>query len=89
MLLVIGLKKYSPSGSDSETISPKRVLMPRWPVSTTLMPQPATLTTMTATIAMPAQMRIVRIGSGSPRRHRRCCRREKSVMLKAMNFLPC
>ena len=48
ILLVIGLKKYSPSGSDSEVILPKRVLTPRWPVSTTLTPQPATLTTMMA-----------------------------------------
>ena len=29
ILLVIGLKKYSPSGSDVEVISPKRVLTPR------------------------------------------------------------
>ena len=68
MLLVMGLKKYMPSGSDSETISPKRVLMPRWPVSTTLMPQPAKLRTTIARMAMPTQM-VIRSGAAGRRRH--------------------
>jgi hypothetical protein len=87
MLLVMGLKKYRPSGSDSDTISPKRVLMPRWPVSTTLMPQPAKLRTTTPTMAMPTQVKMVR--NGGPLRPSELPGPRKTGDVKAMDISPC
>jgi hypothetical protein len=60
------IEEVQPSGSDSEVILPKRVSTPRWPVSTTLTPQPAMLTTRMATARITAHITILRIGSSVP-----------------------
>src|SRR5690349_11614395 len=54
------------SGSDSDTTLPNVVLMPRWPVCTTLMPQPATLTISSAMTTIAPHITIRPSGSLNP-----------------------